>query len=281
MKKSIVAKIAVLLVVSTMTLGSSLTAFADVAYTTSQNVTVEKLQGTEVEGKVALKGYTSNDKIKIMVTNETTQKWYDVELEDGKFDEEIWLTEGMGDYTVSVLVNVVDDQYAYGPKFIVENTVEVNKFLSPGKHIESNDEAIVKLALDLTDGKETDVEKVEAIYDWVVANVSYDYDKYKAHQNKNFNNVYGALATLESGNGVCYDYSTLVAALGRASGIETKVIKGEGITRSFKGYHAWNEFYSTEEERWVKLDATFASTSGNDFFDSTGFDATHIKTEEI
>jgi len=34
---------------------------------------------------------------------------------------------------------------------------------------------------------------------------------------------------LETGKGVCYDFSALVAALGRASGLQVKMIKGNFI----------------------------------------------------
>jgi len=53
-------------------------------------------------------------------------------------------------------------------------------------------------------------------------NIKYDYDKYLRQLNKNYDNAYGALNTLETGKGVCYDFSALVAALGRASGLQVK-----------------------------------------------------------
>jgi len=71
------------------------------------------------------------------------------------------------------------------------------------------------LAKELTKDAKTDREKAQKIYNWVVKNIKYDYDKYLRQLNKNYDNAYGALNTLETGKGVCYDFSALVAALGR------------------------------------------------------------------
>lgn len=92
---------------------------------------------------------------------------------------------------------------------------------------------------------------------------------------------YGSLVALKYGKGVCYDMSALYAALARSLDIETKLVKGQGITPLYRGYHAWNEVYSKEEKRWIKLDVAFASTSNTNFFDTCNFDASHYKYEEM
>lgn len=249
-------------------------------YISINGVKVESLRSQQVEGSVRLVGNTNKEKIKILVTKDKTQTWYEVKLDNGKFDEEVWLSLGKGNYTVAIMVNETERKYSYGPKFIIHNTQEVDKYSVPGKDIESNDEDIIKLAEQIVGGLNSDLEKAQAIHNWVSKNINYDYEKYIKHQNNNYDNQYGALTTLESKKGVCYDYAALVAALGRAVGLQTKMIKGEGITESFRGYHAWNEIYISEENRWLKLDATFSSTSGQYYFDSAKFDESHIKADE-
>ena len=232
------------------------------------------------EGKVQLIGETEKEKIKIMVAKGNQQTWHDVELVNGKFQKEIWLTEGKGTYTVSVMVNEYEKKYSYGPKVTIENDEAINKYQVPTKHVESNDKAIVSLAQEIIKDKVTDDEKARAIYQWVAQNIHYDYEKYAKHQKSDYNNDYGAITTLQTQKGVCYDYATLTAALGRAAGLQVKVIKGQGISQGFQGLHAWNEIYISEDDKWVKLDTTFAATTGKNNFDNTNFDEKHIKMEE-
>jgi len=252
----------------------------EVRYININGVKVESLQSEKAEGSVHLIGSTIKGKIKILVTKGKEQVWYEVKLDKGNFDEEIWLNAGKGKYTVAIMVNETERKYSYGPKFTVDNTQEVDKYSVPGKDIESDDEKIIKLAEEIVSGLDKDLEKAQAINNWVAKNINYDYEKYIKHQNNNYDNQYGALITLKSKKGVCYDYAALVAALGRAAGLQTKMIKGQGITEGYEGYHAWNEIYISEENRWLKCDATFSSTSGQDYFDSAKFDESHVKAEE-
>ncbi|MGE4284096.1 MAG: transglutaminase family protein [Clostridia bacterium] len=243
-------------------------------------VEVNNLISKKVQGKISLSGYTDQEKIKILVAKGKSQVWYDVMLKDGNFNEEIWLAQGKGMYTISIMVNEYDRKYSYGPKFTIMNLKEVNPFLVPAKHIESHADEIKQLAEDIINGKKTDKEKARAIYDWVIGNIRYDYEKYALHKDKQYDNQYGALYTLKAKKGVCYDYAALTAALSRAAGLQAKVVKGEGKLGSYTGFHAWNEIYSSEEERWVSIDTTFGVNNEKSFFDNADFDESHVKTEE-
>ncbi|HHV28734.1 transglutaminase-like domain-containing protein [Acetivibrio mesophilus] len=245
----------------------------------ANGVTLQSIP-SNVEGKVTVTGETVNSLIKILIVKDETQRWYDVELIDGKFSEEIWLIDGMGAYQISVLVHKEDRIYTFGPTVFVENTVEVNRFTVPTLHVESNDENIIALAQELTKDAKTDREKAEKIYYWVVNNIKYDYDKYIRQINKNYDNPYGAINTLETKKGVCYDYSALVAALGRASGLQVKMIKGNFIGVYSNELHAWNEIYISEEDRWINVDSTFGSTLKTRYFDNSNFYKDHEKLEE-
>lgn len=234
----------------------------------------------KVEGKVTLTGTTENAKIKILVVKDEIQRWYDVKLENGAFQEEIWLIDGTGNYTVSVLVHVVDRKYRYGPTVKVENLTEVNRFTVPTLHVESNHEEIIQLANELTKNVKSDLEKARRIHNWVSSNITYDYEKYYRQLAKNFDNEYGALHTFKTGTGVCYDYSNLVAALGRAANLQVKVIKGNYTAPGRSELHAWNEIYISEEDRWITLDSTFASSSvTKNYFDNSADFIYHEKLE--
>ncbi|MGB9976894.1 transglutaminase domain-containing protein [Thermovenabulum sp.] len=235
----------------------------------------------KVEGKVCIAGNTSKEKIKILVRKGNKQIWYNVDLnDDKKFEKTLWLTEGKGEYTISVMVHEYDRKYSYGPTFKVINTLELDKYLTPSKDVESDAPEIITLAKKLTEGKNSDIEKMRAIYEWVVKNIEYDFEKYSEHQRGNYNNVYGALNTLKTRKGVCYDFAALTAALGRAAGVKVKLVKGEGKLGDFQGLHTWNEFFSEEENKWINIDTTFGAVGEEEYFDNEYFNRNHFKIEE-
>lgn len=255
-------------------------AFAkDEEYIEKNGVTLLK-PPSEVQGKVHIAGKTLKEKIKIMVKKGERQTWYDVSLDNGEFDTELWLVQGEGTYTVSIMVHEYDRKYSYGPTVTVNNTEDVDRFSVPTKEVESDAPEIVALAEKLTENKKTDMEKMRAIYDWVVKNINYDYQKYEKHLDGQYDNAYGALNTLKTKKGVCYDYAALTAALGRATGVRVKLVKGEGKIDTFEGLHAWNEFYSSEEKRWINLDTTFGAMGKKEYFDNKDFEDTHRKIDE-
>ncbi|NMB33450.1 MAG: transglutaminase domain-containing protein [Clostridium sp.] len=237
---------------------------------------------TKLEGKITLAGKTSRALLKILVLKDETQRWYDVELEDGVFNEEIWFIDGTGEYQVSVLVHKDGRVYSFGPTVFIENTTEVNRFLVPTLHVESNSEEVMTLAEEITKDSKTDIEKAKKIYDWVATNITYDYGKYIMQLNNNYDNDYGALKTLGTLTGVCYDYSTLLAALGRAAGLQVKVVKGYYRSPLRSELHAWNEIYISEQDRWINVDSTFGSSAleKSSYFDSYNFYTNHEKLEE-
>jgi len=249
-------------------------------------VAVENI-GDIAEGKVIVKGTSSIEKVKIKITHNQIIKYHDVYIVNGNFEETLWLLDGIGTYEIKVLINSNENSYICDSTFMVHNTLEANEidskgmYLNPEKDIASDNEQISLLAETITTNCITDIEKAQALYSWVSSNIHYDYDKFSSHNNQIYNFEYGSLVALEYGKGVCYDMAALYAALARSLNLETKLIKGQGITPLFNGYHAWNEIYSKEEQRWIKLDVSFASTSTNNFFDTSNFDYSHIKSEEM
>jgi len=95
-------------------------------------------------------------------------------------------------------------------------------------------------------------EIINELYLYVIENISYDYDKINgldySYVPKNDN-------TLEDQAGICYDYSSLLASMLRSQGIPAKMAKGYANTSSV--YHAWNEVYLSDEDRWVVVDTTY------------------------
>lgn len=116
----------------------------------------------------------------------------------------------------------------------------------------------------------TDEEIIEIVYDYVITNISYDYDKINDLE---YDYIPEIDVVLEDGSGICYDYSVMVASMLRSQGIPTKLIKG--YAEFTEVYHAWNEIYLSETEEWVVVDTTFDA-----YMISMDKDVTMAKLEE-
>ncbi len=236
---------------------------------------------SKVDGMINLSGNTSKEKIKLLVTKDTYQEWFDINLDKGKFNKNIWLTEGKGTYEISVMVNLEGRKYTYGPTVKIENTIDVNRFIVPTKDIDSDDKDIADFAKRLTKLSKNDRDKAKNLYNWVTKNIKYDYDKYRNQLAGNYGDVYGASNTFKTKKGVCYDYATLIAAFGRSIGMQVKVIRGDFKSGTRSEYHAWNEIYISEEDKWINLDATFGYALNKNYFDNADFLKDHIKIDEL
>ncbi len=137
---------------------------------------------------------------------------------------------------------------------------DLEPYLSPTKYIDSEAEPIVDLARSL---KREDATKTAiALFDWVRDNIRYDpfcaVDPPQA---------YPATAILERKRGYCIQKAVLLAALGRASGIPTRL--GFADVRNHKlpekllmlmgtnlfVYHGFTEFHL--DGAWVKATPAF------------------------
>jgi transglutaminase-like putative cysteine protease len=129
-------------------------------------------------------------------------------------------------------------------------------FLKPEPWIESDNPLIKAKATELTAGKGTAEARASALLQFTAHYLQYDF----ASRSRNR----GALAALQSGDGVCSEYASLFVALARASGIPARLVYGwandAGLTGSLesKERHAWAEYY-LQGRGWVEVDPTFAS----------------------
>ncbi|MDU5141675.1 MAG: transglutaminase domain-containing protein [Paenibacillus dendritiformis] len=134
---------------------------------------------------------------------------------------------------------------------------------------------IEQAAADITAGARSDEEKARKLYDWVGSRVQYDWDKAKQYETKRIWKEQTPQDTFATKQGVCIDYARLYAVMARASALKVKVVTGLGYNgQGGYGPHAWNEVWLSEEERWVPLDATWASSG--DWFNPPDFAKTHV-----
>lgn len=181
------------------------------------------------------------------------------------------LSSGSGKYTVDVYENIEDEIYSS----VMTKEIKVklkNKylpFLYPNQYVSFNKKSkAVGKGAQLAKGCTSDLQVLTKIYEYVVGNISYDYD-----EAENVDTLYlpDIDQTLASGKGICFDYAALMCAMLRTQRIPAKLDIGYtdgGI------YHAWLSAYikgygwvdgiiEFNGKKWTLLDPTFASTGGN------------------
>lgn len=109
------------------------------------------------------------------------------------------------------------------------------------------------------------------IYDYVVANIEYDYDSAASQTAVR----QGALAVLSSKKGVCTEFTDLFIALSRAAGIPAREVNGYGYTTDLRlrtPLHSWPQYWDATRQVWVSVDPTWSRTTlGVDYFSKLDF----------
>ncbi len=93
--------------------------------------------------------------------------------------------------------------------------------------------AVDSLLAEIIDDGMTDYEKIRAIYDYMTANIVYDYEHLS---NNSYKLQYTAYAALVNKTSVCQGYANLFYRLALECGIDTRIITGQANG----GGHAWN-----------------------------------------
>ncbi|MBQ1451839.1 MAG: transglutaminase domain-containing protein [Clostridia bacterium] len=188
--------------------------------------------------------------------------------------ETLPLTNGNGTYNIKVLANDGGNQYAVAGSLALPVSLSYSTAAFYRPNIFCNYNAgtpCVGYAAELTRGCDTEVAKIEAIYNYVVGNFKYDYGKASSVSTSayipNLNSVWA------SKSGICFDYASTMAAMLRTQGLPTRVCVGNvnGGT-----YHAWISVYvkgsgwvngiiQFDGNSWKLMDPTFASTGGNKY----------------
>ena len=206
---------------------------------------------------------TTSARLKVQVTGPTTTYTYNISAQE-------WvvfpLSDGNGDYRLKVLKNVVDTRYStvLSLSFTVSLKDEFAPFLRPNQYV-NYENAINSMnkAAELVSGKKSLLEKVEAIYSYVIKNISYDYDKAATVESDYLPVLDDVLA---SGKGICFDYASLMTGMLRSQNIACKLVVGYADG----AYHAWINVWSPDEGwingsiffdgvDWKLMDPTFAA----------------------
>jgi len=210
----------------------------------------------------------TESRLKVLLKGPTTT--YNYNLPQGQWTV-FPLSDGDGSYQVGIYRNTSGTKYATVMTAQLEVTLrdEFAPFLRPNQYVDYVDApATMDLAAILCDGLEQPLEKVAAVYDYVIDNLSYDHERaatVKSGYLPRLDEV------LEAKKGICFDYAALMTAMLRGQGVPCKLVVGyAGST-----YHAWISVW-TEEDGWIdgaiffdghvwkRMDPTFASSgAGN------------------
>ena len=212
----------------------------------------------------------SEKRIKVQVKGPSTTYTYN--LTPGSEDWTTFpLSDGNGWYQVVVYRNISGTKYSQqlSAGFQVTLADEFAPYLRPNQYVDySGAEKTVAKAAELVKGKKTALQQVDAIYQFVVKNLSYDYIK---AQNVKSGYLPVLDTVLEKKKGICFDYAALTAAMLRSRDIPCKLQIGYAGTVK----HAWISIYIRSRgwvdkavefsgDSWSRMDPTFDSNSKED-----------------
>ena len=220
------------------------------------------------DGYVMVKWTGEAVKVALQVTGPKNAEKYTYYLRtDGNYDV-IPLSDGSGTYKFVVCKNVSGTKYAsvLSASLSVKLDNNLAPFLRPNQYVNySASSQAVKLAQELVKGKSGTLDKVQAVYSWVVTNLTYDYDKARSVKSGYLPDVDKVMGEKK---GICFDYASLMSAMLRSQGVPVKLVVGYTSTGE---YHAWINVWSEESgwmdsviyfdgSSWKLMDPTFAST---------------------
>ena len=194
--------------------------------------------------------FRKDTKMKVMISKGNSQYTYDL-----KSNNTYPLQFGNGKYIISILENVEGNKYRLlGEEEIDLKLKDKNQvFLQSIQLINWNEDMeTIKKAREITKDAKNGEEKVKAIYNYIINNISYDNKKAKSVQAGYIPSID---ETINSGKAICYDYAALFAGMLRSVDIPTKLIMG--YKNDIEEYHAWNEVYLND--KWITIDTTYDS----------------------
>jgi len=196
---------------------------------------------------------TTGKRAKVIIEKGDKKYTYDINSQGKK--ESFPLQLGNGTYKVKILENTMGNSYRIADSQTIEVKLKDGNiaFLNATQNINwTVDMKAVKKAVDLTKGTKDLQEKAKMLYSYVACNYAYDYKKLATLPSTYLPVID---ATLLEKKGICYDFSSLYAAMLRSQGVPAKLVKG--YTPNAEGYHAWNEVYDSSKKEWVIIDTTY------------------------
>ena len=221
------------------------------------------------DGYITVKFLENTDRrLMVMITTPDGDEYiYDLSPEK---NEVFPLTSGDGRYKISIHEHVTDNVFL--DIMLIEIDVELSNefvpFIRPNQYVYySENSPVTKKAVELSNRHDNFIDTVEAVFNYVVESVSYDFDLART---VTFGYKPDLDEVLDQGSGICFDIAALTVAMLRSRGIPSKLVFGDyyGSDLDYP-YHAWVTVFSEEDVRigehiffkagtWNILDPTVA-----------------------
>ena len=200
------------------------------------------------------------------------------------------LTSGDGDYSINVCENIVDSKYSivYGSSFSLTGISEFGPYLYPNQYVffDSTKKTVAKgaeLASTCTD----EIEVVTNIYNYIISNITYDYEKADTVASGYISDID---EILDSNTGICLDYAAVMTSMLRTQSIPTRL--EVGYVGADMVYHAWISVYIEEVgwlngviqfngKEWSLVNPTFGATTNEKKLKSYIGDGTNYSVKYI
>lgn len=238
------------------------------------------------DGYIMVRYFGQTDKrLKVLVHGPSTTYTYDLPLDEWTVFP---LSDGDGSYQVGIYRNTGGTEYAMVmlAQFQVTLHDEFAPFLRPNQYVNYlTAPNTVSQGAQLCTGLEGSLEKVAAVFDFVVQHLQYDDEKAATVQS-------GYLPDLDEilkiRKGICFDYAAMMTAMLRSQQVPCKLVVGYAGSI----YHAWISIW-TEETGWVdgaiffdghmwkRMDPTFVSSAQDrtqilDFVENGNYTAMYL-----
>ncbi len=207
------------------------------------------------QGYVMVKCESTQKRLKVKISTSAQAYYYDLPSDAGYCVYPLQM--GNGRYSMRVMEQAEGDLYAvrYGVDIDVTLAEGTVPFVYPNQYVWFGALSDVVATADALAQDATDAAAVsDACYRFVLDHLTYDAQKAATVEAGYLSD---ADETLDSGTGICFDYSVLLAAMLRSQGIPARVVIGTVLPEQY--YHAWNSVYIDGE--WVWLDATLDGTA--------------------
>ncbi|MGB4985065.1 MAG: transglutaminase-like domain-containing protein [Erysipelotrichaceae bacterium] len=183
------------------------------------------------------------------------------------------LTEGDGKYTITINENRSGKSYyvILAVTIDVKLVNEFSPFLYPNQYVNFNESTKqIEKGKEVVEGAKTELEVVEKVYNYVIGNISYDFDKATSVKS-GYTPIIDKV--IEEGKGICFDYAAVMASILRSQRIPTRM--DIGYVQDV--YHAWISVYISDVGwingiiefdgvSWKLMDPTFEDSKS--IFDS-------------
>ncbi len=238
---------------------------ADGTSETHNNVAV--IDYSNASSGYIMANYTGScPKVKLRITG-SDQIVYTYDLHGNGY-ETFPLSSGNGIYDITIYENISGTSYStcLYEQINVSLQNEFTPFLYPNQYVNFTSESkTVAKAMELAANAQNDLDVVTNIYDYVISEIIYDYEKASDPPTGYTTDID---AILESGTGICLDYAAVMASMLRSQQIPTRLEVGYAQD----AYHAWISVYLNEVgwmngiieftgKTWTLVDPTFGANT--------------------